>query len=186
LKENSSSSLIGTFGFMSGSEIDKFAGLKIVTAKTGAPVVLDSAVAWFDCRMVSSMDTGSHLVIIGEVIESEVISEEQPLTYSHYREKFRMLSPKNAPTYIEKEKLDAEEPPALSVENKQKPVNEVADTPDEKELAEPYICTICGFRYHPEEGDPAMGIPPGTPFEELPDDYRCPICNAGKEYFKKE
>ena len=48
-----------------------------------------------------------------------------------------------------------------------------------------YTCSICGFEYNPEEGDPALGIPPGTPFEDLPDDYKCPICNAGKDYFKK-
>ncbi|HPE75901.1 MAG TPA: rubredoxin [Draconibacterium sp.] len=45
---------------------------------------------------------------------------------------------------------------------------------------------MCGFQYDPEEGDPALGIPPGTPFEDLPEDYRCPICNAGKDYFKKD
>ncbi|MCY1722553.1 rubredoxin [Prolixibacteraceae bacterium Z1-6] len=48
-----------------------------------------------------------------------------------------------------------------------------------------YSCTICGFQYDPEEGDPSMGIPPGTAFEDLPEDYRCPICNADKDFFKK-
>jgi len=48
-----------------------------------------------------------------------------------------------------------------------------------------FTCTICGFQYNPEEGDPTMGIPPGTPFADLPEDYKCPICNAGKEYFKE-
>jgi rubredoxin len=48
-----------------------------------------------------------------------------------------------------------------------------------------FTCQICGFQYNPEEGDPTAGIPPGTPFEDLPDDYKCPICNAGKEYFKR-
>jgi rubredoxin len=46
-----------------------------------------------------------------------------------------------------------------------------------------YRCEICGYVYDPEEGDPASGIAPGTAFEELPDDYMCPICSAGKEDF---
>ncbi|MDX9883519.1 MAG: rubredoxin [Prolixibacteraceae bacterium] len=44
---------------------------------------------------------------------------------------------------------------------------------------------ICGFTYNEEDGDPTAGIPPGTRFNDLPDDYKCPICNAGKEYFRK-
>jgi rubredoxin len=48
-----------------------------------------------------------------------------------------------------------------------------------------YICTICGYRYDPVEGDPNQGITAGTPFDDLPDEYRCPLCNAGKEYFKE-
>lgn len=46
-----------------------------------------------------------------------------------------------------------------------------------------YRCEICGYVYDPEEGDPASGIAPGTAFEDLPDDYMCPICSAGKEDF---
>jgi rubredoxin len=48
-----------------------------------------------------------------------------------------------------------------------------------------YKCTICGYLYDPEEGDPSDGIAPGTPFEKLPDDYICPVCGAGKDEFLK-
>lgn len=44
-------------------------------------------------------------------------------------------------------------------------------------------CTICGWIYDPEKGIPKMGIEPGTPFEELPDDFRCPECGAVKKWF---
>lgn len=47
------------------------------------------------------------------------------------------------------------------------------------------ICTACGYVYDPEKGDPAAGIEPGTPFEDLPDDYCCPLCGVGKEMFKE-
>ena len=41
-----------------------------------------------------------------------------------------------------------------------------------------YVCTICGYVYDPEQGDPDNGIDPGTKFEDLPDDYECPVCGA--------
>jgi len=45
-------------------------------------------------------------------------------------------------------------------------------------------CMICGYVYDPEIGDPDSGIPPGTPFEELPDDWVCPECGASKDEFQ--
>jgi len=48
---------------------------------------------------------------------------------------------------------------------------------------EKYICTNCGFIYEPEHGDPAGGIPPGTVFNDLPEDWICPICYVGKDKF---
>lgn len=177
LKKESDTSVIGEFGFMSSSDIDKFRNVEIITGASGAPIVVDSSVAWFDCKVVNSIDLGSHILIIGEVLDSDVISGEEPLTYDYYREKYKMLAPKNAPTYVEKEKLDNEVVPEL--ETKSEPVPVVESKSESSE----HTCTICGFQYNQEEGDPALGIAPGTPFEDLPDDYKCPICNAGKDYF---
>lgn len=47
-----------------------------------------------------------------------------------------------------------------------------------------YICTVCEYVYDPAEGDPHAGIEPGTPFEEIPDDWVCPICGVGKSDFE--
>jgi rubredoxin len=47
-----------------------------------------------------------------------------------------------------------------------------------------YICTSCGFIYDPADGDPDGGVPPGTPFEEIPDDWFCPVCGARKRDFE--
>jgi len=51
---------------------------------------------------------------------------------------------------------------------------------------EKYVCTICGYVYDPEQGDPDNGIDPGTKFEDLPDDWECPVCGASKDDFEKE
>ena len=45
-------------------------------------------------------------------------------------------------------------------------------------------CTVCPYVYDPDVGDPGSQIPPGTPFEELPDDWLCPDCVVGKEFFE--
>ena len=46
-----------------------------------------------------------------------------------------------------------------------------------------YQCLLCSYVYDPEKGDPANGVPPGTAFEDVPDDWVCPECGAGKEHF---
>ena len=48
-----------------------------------------------------------------------------------------------------------------------------------------YKCMVCGYTYDPEVGDSEANIPPGTAFEDLPDDWSCPICGAGKDDFEK-
>ena len=48
-----------------------------------------------------------------------------------------------------------------------------------------YICSICGYIYDPEKGDPKNNIALGTKFEDLPDSWHCPICKNGKDKFNK-
>jgi rubredoxin len=47
-----------------------------------------------------------------------------------------------------------------------------------------YVCQICGHIYDPEIGDADLGIAPGTAWEDVPDDYICPICGVGKDQFE--
>jgi rubredoxin len=47
-----------------------------------------------------------------------------------------------------------------------------------------YRCTVCDYIYDPEKGDPDSGIKPGTPFESLPDDWVCPLCQVDKSNFE--
>lgn len=46
-----------------------------------------------------------------------------------------------------------------------------------------YVCDVCGYIYDPAEGDPDSGIEPGTPFDQIPDDWACPQCGATKAQF---
>jgi rubredoxin len=49
-----------------------------------------------------------------------------------------------------------------------------------------YVCTLCGYVYNPENGDPENGVAPGTKWEDVPDDWECPVCGAEKDDFEKE
>jgi len=48
-----------------------------------------------------------------------------------------------------------------------------------------YRCTVCGYIYDPQQGDPENGVNPGTAFESLPADWKCPECGVGKDMFEK-
>ena len=48
-----------------------------------------------------------------------------------------------------------------------------------------YVCEACGWVYDEELGDPENGIAPGTKFEDLPDDFVCPLCGVGKDMFSE-
>ena len=49
-----------------------------------------------------------------------------------------------------------------------------------------YVCTVCGYVYDPEQGDPDNGVEPGTKWEDVPSDWECPVCGASKKKNKKE
>jgi len=168
LGELASTGLIGDFGYRSGREIDKFRGVNYFIGETGSPVITDSCVAWFDCRITDTFDVGTHLLFIGEAIASDLINLDiKPLTYKYYREVMKGYSPKNAPTYVEKSLLESE----------------VSKEAIENEL---WQCLLCHYTYESEKGDPISGIEPGTKFEDLPDDWTCPICGADKSMFERD
>ncbi len=52
------------------------------------------------------------------------------------------------------------------------------------DLGQKWICEVCDYIYDPQQGDPDQGVQPGTPFEDLPDDWTCPDCGVGKDDFR--
>ncbi len=168
LGEKASTGLIGEFGYRSGREIDKFKGVNYFIGETGSPIITDSCLAWFECKISDTIDVGSHLIFIGEVVASDLIeSEAKSLTYQYYRDVMKGYSPKNAPTYIDKTKIK----------------DEILKNNIENEL---WQCQLCHYTYETEKGDPISGIEPGTKFEDLPDDWTCPICGADKSMFERD
>jgi flavin reductase (DIM6/NTAB) family NADH-FMN oxidoreductase RutF/rubredoxin len=165
LKQDVASTLIGTFGFKSGRDIDKFEKLAYKTGQTGVPIVTTDCVAWFECKVVQTVDVDSHLLFVGEIVEGELIAEDQePLTYAWYQKVKNGKAPKNAPTYQEPEV--------------------VKEMPTDSGFKK-YVCLVCSHVYDEAEGDADSGIPPGTRFEDLPDDWVCPTCGAEKADFEE-
>ena len=91
---------IGTWGFKSGRDIDKFqdTNYKIGEA-TGIPLVLDHVLSVMELEVQSQQDVGTHTIFIGEVKDCEVIKEGTKLTYEYYQKEKKGKSPKTAPTY---------------------------------------------------------------------------------------
>jgi rubredoxin len=56
----------------------------------------------------------------------------------------------------------------------------------EERAMKKYVCNMCGYIYDPAEGDPDSDIEPGTSFEDLPEDWVCPVCGAEKDEFEPE
>ncbi|MBR5247648.1 MAG: flavin reductase [Lachnospiraceae bacterium] len=147
LGENSDPGIIGTFGFKSGRDHNKFDEVESLI-KGYMPVVAD-ACAYIVCDVIDKMETSTHTVFLGQVTDADVLKKDDAMTYAYYHNVIKGKSPKNAPTYI------AEEQPAASEAK--------------------YVCGVCGYVY---EGE--------IPFEELPEDYKCPVCKQPKSVFVKK
>jgi flavin reductase (DIM6/NTAB) family NADH-FMN oxidoreductase RutF/rubredoxin len=165
MNQNTDSALIALFGYRSGRDENKFAATRHISGKTGSPIVTQDALAWFECEVENEFDLGSHILFIGKVVDCDLLDEtNKPMTYAWYREVKKALSPKNSPTYIDPAKKKKESSPANSTKRHQ--------------------CLACSFIYDPAVGDPEGGIPPGTAFEDIPDDWVCPVCGATKDMFE--
>lgn len=157
---------IGRFGFKSGRDGYKYDGVNFKVGVTGAPIVLDYALAYYEAEVVDSMDAETHTVYLAKVLDADILDEKaEPMTYAYYHMVKGGKSPKSAPTFI-KEEPKAEAP---------KPAPKAAK----------WECTVCGYVYDPAVGDPDGGIKPGTAFEDIPADWVCPVCGAAKSEFKK-
>ncbi len=118
--------------------------------------ILKDSCTYVICEVINQMETDTHTVFLGKALDADVLSKDTPMTYSYYHKVIRGKSPKNAPTYIADE-------------------SEKVEVPQGDKAKEKYVCSICKYEY---DGD--------IPFEELPEDYVCPICRQPKSAFKKQ
>ena len=142
LNEESNPNIIGTFGFSSSKDIDKYKDISYDVVDN-LPVIKDSN-GYITCQVISELETETHTIFIGKVLGMDKYDDKEVMTYKFYHEVLKGSSPKKAPTYIE-------------------------DIVEEIK-GNRWKCMICGYIY---EG------------EELPLDFKCPICGQGVEAFEK-
>ncbi|MDN5362602.1 MAG: hypothetical protein PWP70_1649, partial [Moorella sp. (in: firmicutes)] len=128
----------------------------------GLPYLSEHTLAYLEAQVKQIVDAGTHSIFIGTLTDAAVLLQGEPMTYAYYHQVKRGTTPKTAPTFTA---VRAEAQPAPTVPK--------------------YQCSICNYIYDPAQGDPEHGIAPGTPFADLPDDWTCPICGAGKDAFEK-
>ncbi|MCL0066199.1 flavin reductase family protein, partial [Dehalococcoidia bacterium] len=104
MKQDTPLNFIGKFGFKSGRETDKLKGVNYRIGETGAPIVLDNALAYLEAKVISEADAGTHTIFIGELVAAETLMEGEPITYAYYQQVKRGSTPKTAPLYIEEKK----------------------------------------------------------------------------------
>jgi flavin reductase (DIM6/NTAB) family NADH-FMN oxidoreductase RutF/rubredoxin len=174
---------IGTFGFKSGRDINKFEKCEFRAGKqTGAPIVLDYTLSFLEAKVVNSVDVGSHTIFIGEVVDCAVLAEGEPMTYAYYHQVKKGKTPERAATYIKQETKQGDAEPDRAGPEKAGEAGPAGEGSSMKK----YICSVCGYIYDPAKGDPDSGVAPGTAFEDLPDDWVCPVCGVGKDQFNPQ
>ena len=129
LSEKTPMKFIGTFGFKSGRDIDKFKDIKYKIGKTKTPIVLDNSLAYIEAKLIDKIDVGTHTIFIGKVEDGEILTDDKPMTYEFYHKVKGGFSPKTAPTYSGE--VDKK------VEKK------------EEEKMDKYVCNVCGYVYDP-------------------------------------
>lgn len=119
LSIDSDPEIIGKFGFFSSKDTDKFSGFEY-DMKEGVPVLADGC-AYAVCRVIDKMETSTHTVFLGEVIDADTLKQSEPMTYSYYHKVLKGKSPEKAPTYVE----------------------ETAEETGTKK----FVCDVCGYIY---------------------------------------
>jgi len=155
LEQETAPDILGRFGFRSGRDFNKLEGMSIRYGQTDVPIILNASIAFLECKVTQTVDTGTHLIFIGDLVQSEVLDKtKEPLTYLYYRQVKKGTAPKNAPTYIDKSKLETS-----------KNVGQFKK----------YKCAACGYIYDEEKEN--------IRFSDLPADWLCPVCGSEKSDF---
>lgn len=125
ISNDTSSDLIGKFGYHSSKDINKFSDINYELIDN-LPVINDNMCGYVICDVVNIIDCNTHDIIVAKVLNAKKISNNVPMTYKYYHEVLKGVSPKNAPTYVE-EKSTSNNGGAK------------------------YRCRVCGFIYDEEK-----------------------------------
>ncbi len=157
LSESATMEMIGTFGFQSSKDINKFEHVAYKEDSNDIPYLVKDCVAHVGARIVQKIDVGTHYIFIGEVYDADTLCDDSPMTYAYYHQVKGGKTPPRASSYNGGEEVDAQVQSASSLQ----------------EASHPKIgwkCKLCGYVVE---------------MDELPDDFHCPVCGVGKEMFER-
>ena len=140
LSENTDISVIGTFGYKSSRDINKYENIDVLEME-GMPALKNSC-GVIVCEVIDTLETSTHTVFLGKILDMKKIKDEKPMTYKYYHEVLKGKSPEKAPTYIKEENKETEKE-----EKKTKTVWKCKVCGYEvemDELPDDFVCPICG------------------------------------------
>lgn len=132
LSQDTEIDVIGQFGFKTGKETDKFTKYDAQTDNQGTKYLSENMCAMFSCKVVDSIDVGSHIIFVGEVTEAETLHDKPVMTYEYYHQVKNGTTPKNSPAYQAETKKSGYRCTICGH------IEEVENLP------EGYVCPICG------------------------------------------
>ena len=160
--------VIGNFGFQSSRDVNKWDDVDFYVTD-GLPYLADN-IASIRCKVLNKVEFVSNTMFIAEVLDADSKKDADPLTYRDYRGYFKAEVLKSFEAY-KKIGSKAELSPVSQIP-KNETLKEEKMTED-KENGKKWVCTVCGYVY---DGD--------VPFEDLPDDWLCPLCGVDKSFFE--
>jgi len=99
LSEEADMLLIGKFGFRTGREFNKLKDTETVVGNNGIPCVIKNVVAYFEMRVITEIDAGTHTIFLLEAENATNLEDKNPMTYDYYHKVVKGKTPKNAATF---------------------------------------------------------------------------------------
>ena len=181
------------FGFQSGKTVDKFENFPSPVAENGVKYISKKyANAFISAKVETALDLGTHMLIVGEVTEADVLSDTPSVTYDYY---FKNIKPKPQTASVESKVYTCQLCGHTYDEGKEgtpfdklssdwtcptcgmdKSVFKQTEKPKVESKKKVWVCTICGYIYDDNKEK--------IPFEELPSDWTCPLCKHPKSDFE--
>lgn len=139
---------VAHFGQLSGRDTDKISSYDCKSDMLGSPLYSKGCIASLCGKVTEVIDLDTHYLFIADLVDAEVLSDKEPITYNEYR--------------------------AMKSGSYRKKSSDTDSATDEGDKKDTWQCTVCHYIYDGE-----------IPFEDLPDDYICPVCKKPKSVFVK-
>ena len=200
LTESAPFTIFERFGFHSGKDTEKFADAGDARASNGIRYIPEHTNAVISAKVTGSHDYDTHTMFIADVTEKLTQAGRPSMTYKYYFDnvKPKPQIPKTGKAgkksfvckicgYVHESDTLPDDfiCPLCKHGARDFELNAVDNTVDKKEAGfMKYVC-VCGYEYDEAAGAPDCGIAPGTKWEDVPEDFACPMCGSPKSVFSK-